>query len=107
MSKKSIILGLSLTAALTTAALVPSAFAEPPTGAAGTMNISETPPEKPGNEPGNGSSNVSYTGVMTITEDIATDGQTYESVNDSENVARILAKNANEIFENKKINVSY
>ena len=85
MSKKSIILGLSLTAALTTAALVPSAFAEPPTGAAGTMNISETPPEKPGNEPGNGSSNVSYTGVMTITEDIATDGQTYESVNDSEN----------------------
>lgn len=112
MSKKSFVLGLSLAAALTTAALMPSAFAEPPTGVAGENPIapnqpgeitggeapdkpSEAPdspsempsgeaPDKPGGMPSD-NSDVSYSGVMTITEDLATDGQTYESANDSEN----------------------
>ncbi len=94
MSKKSVILGLSLTAALTTAALAPSVFAEPPSGAAGTLTApgGETPPEKPAGESGGApgqapseSSSVEHTGVMTITEDMSTDSQTYESVNNSEN----------------------
>lgn len=104
MSKKSMLLGLSLTAALTTAALVPSVFAEPPSGAAGNLVApgGETPPEKPVGEPGGApgqalgeSANVEHSGVMTITEDAATDGQTYESVNDSENAILMTGGVAN------------
>ena len=104
MSKKSVFLGLSLTAALTTAALAPSVFAEPPSGAAGNLVApgGETPPEKPAGEPGGApgqapgeSVNVEHSGVMTITEDTATDGQTYESVNDSENAILMTGGVAN------------
>ena len=104
MSKKSVFLGLSLTAALTTAALAPSVFAEPPSGAAGNLVAPgrETPPEKPAGEPGGApgqapgeSANVEHSGVMTIAEDTATDGQTYESVNNSENAILMTGGVAN------------
>lgn len=96
MRKKSFILGLSLTAALTTAALAPSVFAEPPTGAAGTLTTpgGETPPDQPGGAPGE-SASVEHTGVLTIAEDMGTDGQTYESTNDSENAILMTGGTAN------------
>ena len=82
MIKKSTIISLSLVAALSTAALVPSVYAEPPTGAAGTMT------KGPGGEAPGGSSSsssVAHSGVLTISEDLSTDGQTYESTGDAEN----------------------
>ncbi len=99
MVKKTTVLGVSLVAALTTAALVPSVYAEPPAGVSGQGERPEAPSAQnttPGDPVGsmNGNSmntTVAHSGVMTIESDLATDGQTYESVNDTENAILMTA----------------
>ena len=78
MPKKQVILGLSVVAALTTAVLIPRAYAEPE----GEGPFIGAPAGEPGGEPG---ASISHTSVMTFGEDATTDGETYESTGDSEN----------------------
>ena len=94
MSKKNILLGMSVVATLTTAALLPKVYAEPTTGGTevpaapgGEAPSGEAPGgQAPGGQmTGGDSSSASHSGVMTFTEDMATDGQTYESTGSAEN----------------------
>ena len=70
MPKKQIILGLSVVAALTTATLIPKAYAEPD-------GLLVAPVGDPG-------VSISHTSVKTFNEDTSTDGEAYESTSNSE-----------------------
>lgn len=86
MIKKSAIIGMSLVAALTTAALVPQVYAEPPQGGAGTPGGSAQ------GEPGvDMTGSVSHSGVMTFAEDMATENETYNSTGNAENAILMTA----------------
>ena len=91
MSKKTTIIGMSVVTALTTAAVILpvfSAHAEPPQGAAGTLaSPNEGAGQAPGGQqaPGVSSSSVTHSGVMTFTEDMSTDGESYNSTGNAEN----------------------
>ena len=103
MVKKKTIFGASVVAALSVAALLPSlAHAEPPQGAAGGLTGQAPSGQAPGGVPGGDASSVQHSGVMTFTEDMATDNETYNSTNGAENA--ILMTSGTVTLTNPTIN---